>query len=232
MLSKWGEDMKGLRGLWLYIAAGFYSLFLLSFLLSEEPRDLFFLNEVFMLPLVILLTIIVFQKEFGGYFSEVFATFPLCMAAVVGRKCVQLFIVVTAVHLIWVTLYRLTFGQLQTVAYDYENQEMVFTDLSWLELFAQGLPAYGLAAAVTVTGLIFTKKVYGGLGAGFALWMIEVLTMGAFLGRWTLFTMYMPDGATFAGNRTGLAAAAIVLLLMAAVWAGRREKWLTADDSY
>ncbi|MCR6109617.1 hypothetical protein HXA35_04610 [Bacillus sp. A301a_S52] len=234
MLSKWQEDLKGMWGTWLFVMLGCYGLFLSSFVFvdADNPRDLFYLNELFMIPLVTLMTVLVFQKEFGGYFSEVFATFPLKMWEVIVRKFTQFIILLAGVHLLWVEIYRLKFGLLQTVTYDYSNHEMIYTKLNWLELFSQSFPSYIFVAAVTVLGLVFSKKVYGGLGAGFGLWMLEVLTNGGFLGRWTLFSVYIPEEIPFIENRISLIVAAIILGIVSVLWAERRAKWVASEDVY
>ncbi|UTR13623.1 hypothetical protein MM221_13445 [Salipaludibacillus sp. LMS25] len=234
MVSKWQQDLKGMWGTWLFVTTGCYGLFLASFIFADAdyPKDLFYLNELFMIPLVTLVTVLVFQKEFGGYFSEVFATFPLKMWEVIVRKFTLLVVLLISIHLLWVGLYWLKFGQLQTVTYDYANHEMSYKTLNWLELFSQSLPSYLFVAAITVVGLVFSKKVYGGLGAGFGLWMLEVLTGGGFLGRWTLFTIYIPTEGTFTENRVSLIVITVLLGIISVLWAERRGKWVTNEDMY
>lgn len=231
MMNKWLEDLKSLRGAWLFTAGVFYVLFLLSFLLSDEPRDLFFFNEMFMIPLVILITVVLFQKEFGGYFTEVFATLPLSMGKLIMRKLLQLFLAIVLLHGLWSFLYRLKFNELQTTVYSYFNEGIV-QESSWIDLFLQSAPSYAAATSVTLTGLVLTKKVYGGLGAGFALWMFEVISQGRFLGQWTFFTVHIPEGISFTGNRMGLLSAFVILVAFSIFLASKREKWLISDDSY
>ena len=225
------QDWKNVKGAWLYVFIAFYLLFLSSFLFAWEPRDLFYLNEMFMIPLVVLGTVLILQREFGGYFSEIYATFPVSMPLMMLRKILQLYVFIATIHLFWTVIYRVKFGSMKTVLYYYKTDEAVFQEVSWLNLFVQSVPAYLVITGVTLLGMVLTKKVYGGLGAGFAVWMFEVISTGGITGEWTLFTIFIPMETAFARNRLGLLAIFIVLLLLSFWWANKREKWIVADDS-
>lgn len=230
-MSKVIQDFKNLRGAWGYGTVVFLLLFISTFLFSEYPRDLYFLNEMFMLPLVVLCTVSFFQREFGGFFSEIYATFPLSFFSMIVRKLVLLYSLIALIHFSWVMTYVAKFDKMETVLYSYVKDVGQFQEVSWLQLFLQALPAYFIFTAVTLLAMVVTKKVYAGIGVGFAIWLVEVISMGQITKRWTLFTVYIPEDASFVVNRLGLVIVSLIVIIISIFWANKREKWIINDDS-
>lgn len=230
-MSKVIQDFKSLRGAWGYGTIAFFLLFISSFLFSEYPRDLYFLNEMFMLPFVVLCTVSFFQREFGGFFSEIYATFPLSFFYMIVRKLVLLYCLIALIHFSWTMAYVAKFDQLQTVRYSYLKGTIQFQEVSWLQLFLQAVPAYFIFTSITLLAMVVTKKVYAGIGIGFAIWLVEVISMGQITKRCALLTVYIPEDASFFVNRLGLITTSILLIFISIWWANKREKWIITDDS-
>ncbi|MDG5788391.1 hypothetical protein QA612_12955 [Evansella sp. AB-P1] len=224
------QDWKNMKGAWLSVLVVFYLLFLLSFLFSSEPRDLFYLNEMFMLPLVVICTIVFFQREFGGYFSEIYGTFPVSIPLMMLRKIVQLFVLIFILHFFWTVVYSWRFGGMETVLYSYQGKEAVYQEVTSIQLFLQALPTYFVMAGATILGLVLTKKVYGGLGVGFALWMFEVISVGSITGKWALFTIFLSQNDSFAVNRIAHIVVFLLLFTISIFWANRRSLWVIHDE--
>lgn len=227
------QDLKGLKGPFLLAIVGCYLGYVTLIATSRYPRDLFFLNEMFMLPVVSMATVMFYQRELGGYFSEIYATFPVSMTGMILRKLGQLLVFITVFHLAWTWVYLSSFGKMETLVYSYHNQPPYWGEISWLQLFSQSVPTYLLLAVLTLLGMVLTKKIYGGLGAGFSLWILEGLSRGEMLQDLTLYTVYLPespDNTAFVVNRMLLITISLALLTLSIYWANQRHKWIITDE--
>ncbi|GGK12000.1 hypothetical protein GCM10010965_01200 [Caldalkalibacillus thermarum] len=229
-MSEVVQDLKGLKGPFLLAIVSYYLGYVTLIVTSRYPRDLFFLNETFMLPVVIMATVMFYQRELSGYFSEIYATFPVSMPRMILRKMWQLMVFITVFHLAWTWVYLGAFGKMETLVYSYRDQPPYVGEISWLQLFSQSVPAYLLLAMLTLFGMVLTKKIYGGLGAGFSLWILEGLSRGEILKYLTLYTIYIPENTAFGVNRLLLVAISVVLLTLSMYWTSQRHKWIITDE--
>ncbi|OUM91150.1 MAG: hypothetical protein BAA01_09660 [Bacillus thermozeamaize] len=231
-MSNLVQDLKGLKGPFFLAIVGYYLCYVLLIVTSREPHDLFlfFLNEMFMLPLVIMATVMFYQREFGSTFSEIFATLPVSMTRMILRKLWQLMVFIAAFHFSWASIYLGAFGKMESLVYSYRGDAPYFGEISWLQLISQSYPAYVVMIMLTLSGMVITKKIYGGLAAGFSLWLLEGLSKGEMLHSLTLYTVYLPEDIPFAVNRMLLLAIGSALLAFSIYWANQRHKWIVTDE--
>ncbi|MBP1994950.1 hypothetical protein [Paenibacillus eucommiae] len=226
------QDLKSLRSS-LILVPGMYYLMLIWSLLAadpENPRTVYYYNEMAFLPLLVLLTVLFFQRELGGSVMEIVATLPLSFAAMLIRKIALVLASAIILHIGWVAIYMQKFTKLETDLYSFPAKRLQWMEASWPQLLLQALPSYLLIIAFVVLLTVMTKKLYAGVAAGMTLWLLEVLSSGKALGRFVLLTKDIPKEIPFLQNRLLLAAAALILLLLAIWSANRRDRWIVHDD--
>jgi hypothetical protein len=231
-MDKWLQDLKGLRSLLLIIPVLYYILLLWSLLAadSEPPRTVYYYNELAFVPLLVLCTVLFFQREFGGGFSEIYATFPLSFAAMICRKLSLMLSLSLLMHGGWVLVYLSKFGVMKTDVYSYSGAEKAGESASWLDLLVQAFPSYLLVIAVVILVMILTKKIYTGIAAGFFLWLVEAMSGGKLLGEIAFFTRDIPPNITFMHNRLLITGIALACTLAAIGYANRRHHWIMAEE--
>jgi hypothetical protein len=231
-MDKLLQDVKSLRSILLLIPITYYLLLLWSLLAADPayPRTVYYYNELAFVPLLVLLTISFFQREFGGGLMEIYATYPLSLSVMVLRKFSMILGTVLLLHAGWVMLYFGKFHRLETDIYSFAQSKLLWGEATWLQLFAQALPGYLLIISFVILIMVLSKKLYTGLAAGFALWLIEVLSSGKLLERFALFTKDIPPDIQFLHNRWLLTGIAVGLAL-AAIWSvNQRRHWIGHDE--
>lgn len=197
---------------------------------ADYPQTVYYFSEMGMFPVVILLAVLLFEREIGGGGMEVIATYPVSLKFMVIRKW-TLSLVLTAVAGVgWMFIYRAKFGEIMTRVYPWNGEEAAAAQVGFLTLLLQTLPAYMLLASVAVLGIVWFQKLYGGLVLAFALWMLDTISFGKVLGKCTLYAAYLPEGVSFVANRIILMAISCVCLLMAVWVIDRRERWIGREE--
>lgn len=197
---------------------------------ENYPQTVFYFAEMGMFPIVIMLTVLLFEREIGGGGMEVIATYPVSLRLMAVRKWVLALVLSALAGMGWMVVYRMKFAGILTVMHAWNDSEAIFRQAGYLELLLQTLPAYMLLASITVLGIASFQKLYGGLVLAFALWILDTVSAGNMLGGWTLYTAYLPEGSSFTANRIILLAAASLFLLLASWMLGMRERWISREE--
>jgi len=231
-MSKWWVELKGLKGWMLIMPLLYYLLLLASILLadSDRPRNLFYYNEMAFLPLLVMLVVLFFQREFGGSSMEIYATLPISFGGMLVRKAVLLVCATILLHLGWTLFYWLKFHQLRAGVYHYFTDQAMREETRWLPLFLQALPEYLIIMATTMLTIILFKRLYGGMLAGFLIWMIEVLSGGSLFAHLSLLTINLPREGSFTVNRFLLILFSILFFLISLWLINRRQRWILHEE--
>ncbi len=211
-------------------------LLLISYLLGivtgqpDKPRAVNYIAEMGMFPLVIMFTILMFQHEIGGGGMEIISTYPVSLRLIALRKWLNAVFLSLPASLVWMIVYLYKNGAISTYMYPWNGAKAVFRAASPPELLIQVLPAYLLLASLTMAGIIVFRSIYGGLIAGFALWILDTISGGSLLSSFTLYTAYLPQKASFPVNRLVLLLASALLLAVALWLIGYRERWIGREE--
>ncbi|GAA0411088.1 hypothetical protein [Paenibacillus motobuensis] len=211
-------------------------ILLISYLLGiitgqpDKPRTVNYIAEMGMFPLVIMFTILMFQHEIGGGGMEIISTYPISLRLIALRKWLNVVLLSVLASLLWMMVYLFKYGEIHTYMYPWNGAEAVFRAASMPELLIQVLPAYLLLASLTLAGIIVFRSIYGGLIAGFVLWILDTISGGSLLSSFTLYTAYLPQEASFPVNRWVLLLASVLLLAIALWLIGYRERWIGREE--
>lgn len=229
-MSKVWIDIKGMKSGYLTIPLLYELALLLSLLLSAKPRTIFYYNEMFALPLIVMVTVLFFQRELSGQMMEVVSSLPISLPLLLLRKVGLTLLFVGLLHIIWTSVYLMKFQQLSTMVYYYNGSQPSFERTTIWHLLIQALPEYVFMIMLTTFGVIVTKRIAGGLLSGFSVWMLFSLLGGHLESKLSLYTVFLRDKSFFVWNQTILLTLALVLLLMSLVIINRRLRWLVEDD--
>lgn len=197
---------------------------------SEDPRNLFYINEMFMAIFVVLVTYVWFQQELGGGMMEMLCTYPLSLTGTVLRKLLLVHITVLTLHLLLMRIYVWRLGPLRAEIFSWRDGTSAIRDVSWWELYVQALPGYVFVSVLAIVGFMLSRHVYGGLGLGFAYWLLEGLTAGGLTKGFTLYTYYLFPEGWFVLNRLWLIGAGGMLLAVAIGLVNRRSRWIGIES--
>lgn len=195
-----------------------------------RPQTVNYYAEMGMFPIVIMLTVLLFEREIGGGSMEVIATYPVSLRLMAVRKWILALVLTGLAGVGWMAMYRMKFGGIVNVMHPWNGGEAVSRQAGYLPLLLQTLPAYMLLASVAVLGIAWFQKLYGGLIIAFALWILDTVSAGRILGDFTLYTAYLTEGSSFIANRVILLVLAGSLLLLAGGVMGSRERWVGRDE--
>ncbi len=231
-MSKLAHDLKSAGNAALLVPAAYYALLLASIVFAdpERPRSVFYYNEMAFLPLVIMIAVILFQRELGGSMMEIYSTFPVSFAAMVLRKFGVAMAASALLHFGWVYVYKQKFHMLRATVYLYNGGDPFTGDATWLMLLSQSAPEYALMAGVAIFASIASKTLYGGLAGGFAVWMAETMSDGKLLSVFAIYTLHIPGQITLAFNRLLLLSAGMICLAAAILLVNRRERWIVDKE--
>ncbi len=209
-----------------------FILYLISILTGDQgrPRTVYYYSEMGMYPIVIMLTMLLFQREIGGGSMEMIATYPVSLRLIAVRKWILGLIYASVLNIGWMVVYLIKFGGISTVMYPWSGAEGVKRSTGILPLLLQTMPAFMLLASVTLLGMVLFRKTYGGLALGFSLWVLDTVSGGKWLSGWTLYASLLPDGASFPINRIVLLAAAAAMLGCSIWLIGLRERWIMEEE--
>lgn len=199
---------------------------------AEYPQTVYYFSEMGMFPVVILLAVTLFEREIGAG-MEVIATYPVSLKFMVVRKWTLSLALSALAGVGWMFVYQAKFGEIVTRVYPWNGEGAAVAQVGYLTLLLQMLPAYMLLASVAVLGIVWFQRLYGGLLLAFALWMLDTISFGKVLGKWTLYAAYLPEGAegvSFVVNRILLMAISCLCLLIAVWVIDRRERWIGREE--
>ncbi|RCX12805.1 hypothetical protein DFP94_12311 [Fontibacillus phaseoli] len=207
-----------------------FILYLISIVVGDKPRTVYYYSEMGMYPIVIMLMLLLFQREIGGGSMEMIATYPVSLRLIAVRKWVLTLLYASLLSIGWMAVYLLKFGQISTIMHSWGGGEAVKKGTGIFPLLLQTMPAYMLLASITMVGMVVFRKTYGGLALGFTLWVVDTISGGNWLSGWTLYSTFLPEKASFTANRVMMILAAAALLA-AAVWLiGKRERWIVEEE--
>lgn len=209
-----------------------FFLYVASILTGDpaRPRTVYYYSEMGMYPIVIMLTLLLFQREIGGGSMEMIATYPVSLRLIAVRKWVLALIYASLIDIGWMAVYMMKFGEISTLMYPWNGAEGVKRSAGVVPLMLQTMPAFMLIASVTLLGMVLFRKTYGGLALGFSLWTFDTVSGGEWLSGWTLYAIFLPDGASFPINRAVLLTAAAAFLGCSVWLIGRRERWIMEEE--
>lgn len=196
----------------------------------DKPRAVNYIAEMGMFPLVIMFTILMFQHEIGGGGMEIISTYPISLRLIALRKWFNVVLLSVLASLLWMMVYLFKYGEISTDMYPWNGAKGAFRAASMPELLIQVLPAYLLLASLTMAAIIVFRSIYGGIIAGFALWILDTISGGSLLSSFTLYTAYLPQEASFPINRLVLLLASALLLAIALWLIGYRERWIGREE--
>lgn len=225
------QELKGTRSWTLWLALIYYAILLGMIVQADHPLNLFYLNEVFMLPFIVLLTTLFFQRELAGTFPEMLVTYPISITAMIARKFLIIFGWTVLFHLGWSMVYLLKFGEMITDIYPFSGGNSSEMEVSWFRLFIQSMPEYWLFICLSIAGIVISKRLYGGIIIAFAYWLFELISMGIVTKAFTLFTLYLQgyDGS-FLMNRLVFTLIAAALLILAIITFNHRFRWIVDEE--
>lgn len=225
------QELKGMKGLALWLAVIYYALMLWMIVQADHPLNLFYLNEVFMLPFIVLLVTLFFQRELAGTFPEILVTYPISVSAMIARKCPIIFGWTVIVHFGWSMVYLLKFGKMVTTIFPYSDGSPSDMEVSWMRLFLQAMPEYWLFISLTIAGTVTSKRLYGGVIISFAYWLFALISFGRVTKSFALFTVYLKDDdGSFLINRLVLTLIAAALLVLSMIVFNRRSRWIINEE--
>ena len=231
-MNKWLQDLKGTKGLMLF-APIIYYLILLSFIIlsnKEYPPNPIQINEAGMIPFVIMITILFYQREFSGFFMEIYSTYPISYSWMVFRKGIQTLMITVVAHFVWGQIYLWRYERLQGLVFPADGSEPILREVSWGYLLKQAIPEYLLMIAITLFVMVVSKRLFAGIMAGFSYWMLESISRGAMTKAFSIYVMYIPEKVPYFTNRLYLYSVAIVLMAFTVVLLNRRERWVLSEE--
>ncbi|MNJ40575.1 hypothetical protein [Paenibacillus bouchesdurhonensis] len=196
----------------------------------DYPHTVHYYSEMGMFPVVIMLTILLFEREIGGGSMEVIGTYPVSLRLMAVRKWIVALVLVALAGMGWMAVYRIKFGSIMTVMHPWHGGESVSRQAGYLELLLQTMPAYMLLASLAVLGIAWLQKLYGGLILAFSLWVLDTVSMGTVLGDWTLYAAFLPKDSSFIVNRVVLLISACLFMILALWLVGMRERWIGREE--
>ncbi|MEY9096532.1 hypothetical protein ABH899_005199 [Paenibacillus sp. RC84] len=238
IVSLWLQDLRGFKSMW-GLPPLLYVLMLGCAIWSsdpEQPGNALFYGELAFYPLVVMLCAALFHRELGGPL-EIYATFPQSLTGMAARKGLILLAVCTGYQAAWFTAYQAKFGAVTTLVYSYgpAGQSSMRTLHSFMPLLLQMLPALLFIAVFTFTVMLTVKKLYAGLFAGLALWMLDILSHGSWLPYFTIYTVHIQEQSKeipdlFLPNRLVLLSAALVLTVILNYTVHDRSRWIVSEE--
>lgn len=204
-------ELSHWRDLFAWAPILYYAMLLTSLALAdpEVPRSVYNYNELYFLPMVILITSLALQRDFSGSMMELHAVYTLSMGRLLVRRLIMVILGILPLHLGWVELYRLKFGgmELRGVL----GMELFLSDPGWWRLLLLAGPGYLAGIGVTMLFTYLGKRTYAGLLAGFFLWMLQAL-----------------DGSPI----QGIALLGLFVLGGVGSWwlIRRRSRWITVEE--
>ncbi|MDI3256934.1 MAG: hypothetical protein QJR01_04295 [Kyrpidia sp.] len=227
-MTLWLREWRGLRSATAAVIAGYGFLLLLSLILSDKPRNVFYYNEMGMVPPAVMTAVLLFQRELAGNQMELLAVCPASLAGMVVRKAVWALGLVLVFHVLWTRVYLWKFEEMVAPMYSFSEHVFKPMPVTEAELLALAVPEYLAGAGVAMLAMIAFKRAFAGLLVGFGFWLLESLE-GAGMGSAALFTVHLPPGVPPMVNRLAWAAVGLGCMGVAAVWAERRERWIASD---
>lgn len=197
---------------------------------ADYPQTLYYYSEMGMFPVVIMLTVLLFEREIGGGSMEVIGTYPVSLRIMAVRKWALGLVLAVLAGMGWMAVYRIKFGEMMTVMYPWNGGEAVSRQAGYLELLLQTMPAYMLLASVAVLGIAWFQKLYGGLILSFAVWVLDTVSLGSVLKDWTLYAAFLPQDSSFIANRVILLVCACLFLLLGVRLIGIRDRWIGREE--
>ncbi|AWB46010.1 hypothetical protein DCC85_18765 [Paenibacillus sp. CAA11] len=230
-VSKMVIDLKIYKQPAVWLCLAIYAAYLLSILSGDpdKPRTVYYYSELGMFPLSIIITGALFQRELSGG-TEVLASYPVSLGLMTLRKWLLSVMLVLLAHVGWMGTYLWKYGGIRAKLYSWSGGEPSVSLVSPLQLLQQITPAYLFLMALTTCCILLVHRVYVGLLISFGIWILETLTSGLIMARWTLYATYLPPRASYTANRVGLMVGCIFLLVIAVVLAGRRSRWLSKEE--
>ncbi|SEG62938.1 hypothetical protein [Paenibacillus sp. UNC499MF] len=237
-MSLWLQDLKGFKSIW-----GLFPLLyvlMLGFAMwnsdPEQPGNALFYGELAFYPLVVMLCAALFHRELDGP-MEIYAAFPLSLAWMPMRKGLILLAVCAGYQASWFAAYQAKFGAVTTLMFPYgsDGQPHMRTLNGFMPLLMQMLPALLFVSALTVTVMLAVKKLYAGLFAGLAFWMLDILSHGSWFPYFTIYTVHLQEQAKeipdlFLPNRLALLCAALILSVFMIYTARKRSRWIVSEE--
>lgn len=216
-----------------WLALLLFAVYVLSILLSDpaRPRNVYYFSEMAMFSLALILPLLLFQREIGGGGMEVIATYPVSLSMLAFRKWLLAIVLTAALAVLLMSVYAWHFGGIWTLRYPWNGAEAIpKAEMNAASLMLQNLPAYVLLISLSIAGIVAFRRIYGGLILGFAVWVLDTISSGEWLGRWTLYASYLRKYHSFPQNRIGLLIASLLLLAFAVWLIGRRERWISVEE--
>ncbi|HHY66347.1 MAG TPA: hypothetical protein GX517_03965 [Alicyclobacillus sp.] len=228
-MTLWLREWRSLRSAMAAVIAGYVMLVLLSLIVADRPRNIFYYNEMGSVLLAIMASGTLFQRELSGSQMELFAAYPASLAGMVVRKGVWTLGVVLVFHPMWTLVYLWKFlGMIAYVSIPWAGVGPG-APVSEIDLLAVAVPGYLAAIGITIAVMVAAKRVHIGLLAGFGFWLWQSL-QGPGLGSVSLFTPYLPQNTSLLANRLVWAGIGMVCVAVAAGLAERRERWIGVDS--
>ncbi|GIO87767.1 hypothetical protein J25TS5_46990 [Paenibacillus faecis] len=209
-----------------------FLLYLIGILSGDpnRPRMVYYFSEMGMFPLVIMMTLVMFQRELGGGGMEMIATYPVSLHLIALRKWLLALGYASVLNVGWMLVYLAKFGEIKTLMYPWSGGEGVKVSTGIPALMLQNLPAFMLLSSLTLAGMLIFRKTYGGLVSGFSVWVLDTISRGDLLKGFTLYTEFLPVDGTFVANRLVLLAGAGGLLGFSLWLIGKRERWILEEE--
>lgn len=216
-----------------WLALLLFAVYLLSILLSDpsRPRTVYYFSEMALFSVALIIPLLLFQREIGGGGMEVIATYPVSLRVLAFRKWLMAIGLTAGLGIILMSVYAWHFGGIWAPRHPWNGAEVIpKAEMTAGSLILQNLPAYVLLISLSVAGIVAFRRIYGGLVLGFAVWVLDTISSGEWLSRWTLYASYLKKQHSFPQNRIGLIIASLLLLAFAVWLIGRRERWISVEE--
>ncbi len=216
-----------------WLAMLLFAVYLLSILLSDpdRPRTVYYFSEMALFSMALIIPLLLFQREIGGGGMEVIATYPVSLRMLAFRKWLMAIGLTLGLGFVLMSVYAWYFGGIWAPRHPWNGAEVIpKAEMSAGSMILQNLPAYVLLISLSVAGIVAFRRIYGGLVLGFAVWVLDTISSGEWLGRWTLYASYLKKQHSFPQNRIGLLIASLLLLAFAVWLIGRRERWISVEE--
>ncbi|MGG3455591.1 hypothetical protein [Paenibacillus rhizolycopersici] len=216
-----------------WLALLLFVVYILGIVLSDpgRPRNVYYFSEMALFSLAIIIPLLLFQREIGGGGMEVIATYPISLRMLAFRRWLVSILLTAGLGMVLMSVYAWHFGGIWTLRYPWNGAEVIpQAEMTAGSLILQNLPAYVLLISLSTAGIIAFRRIYGGLVLGFAVWVLDTMSSGEWLGRWTLYASYLKKTYSFPHNRIGLLIASLILLAFAVWLIGKRERWISVEE--